>query len=83
LRDYTPEKESFRDDAMALVNGVAVTIAVMGTWTKPVFMGMIGLVIALLAYFMSPRSRGGTVLAVMIITVLALLETWWLGHSLA
>jgi apolipoprotein N-acyltransferase len=83
LRDYTPESESFRDDAMALLNGVAITIAVMGMWTRPVFMGIIALLVAVLAYFMSPRSRGGTVLAVMIIMVVALLETWWLGHSLA
>jgi hypothetical protein len=83
LRDYTPETESFRDDAMALLNGVAVTIAVMGMWTKPVFMGLIGLVVAVFAYLMSPRSRGGTVMAVMIITLIALIETWWLGHSLA
>ena len=83
MRDYTPETESFRDDAMALLNGVAVTIAVMGMWTKPVFMGLIGLVVAVFAYLMSPRSRGGTVMAVMIITLIALIETWWLGHSLA
>ncbi len=83
MRDYTPETESFRDDAMALLNGVAVTIAVMGMWTKPVFMGLIGLVVAVFAYLMSPRSRGGTVMAVMIITLVALIETWWLGHSLA
>jgi hypothetical protein len=83
LRDYTPETESFRDDALALMNGVAITIAVMGTWTKPVYMGLIALVIAVAAYFMSPRSRGGTVLAVMIITVIALVESWYLGYSLA
>ena len=82
MRDYTPENESFRDDAIALTNGVAITIAVMGTWTRPVYMGLIALIVAAIGYFLSPRSRGGTVLAVGIIWVLSLLVTAFLGHSL-
>lgn len=82
MRDYTPERESFREDAVAILNGVAITIAVMGTWTKPAFMGAIALTVAALTYFIDPRSRGGTVLAVCIITLIALLLTAFLGHSL-
>ncbi len=83
MRDYTPEHESFRDDAIAVLNGAAITVAVIGTWTRPVFMGPIALLVAFLTYFMDPRSRGGTVLAVCLITLFALLETWFLGHQLA
>jgi hypothetical protein len=61
---------------------VAITIAIMGTWTKPAFMGAIALTVAALTYFIDPRSRGGTVLAVCIITLLALLLTAFLGHGL-
>jgi hypothetical protein len=46
-------------------------------------MGPIALLIAVLTYFMNPRSKGGTVLAVLIITFFALLETAYLGHQLA
>ena len=84
MRDYSPvEQESFRDDAIAVLNGAAVTIAVIGTWTRPAFMGPIAFLVAILTYFMNPRSRGGTVLAVCLITLFALLETWYLGHQLA
>jgi hypothetical protein len=82
VRDYTPEYESFRDDAVALVNGSAIVVAIMGTWTRPLYLGPIALVIAIFGYFLSPRSRGGTILAVVIITILALILTWLLGHSL-
>jgi len=77
VRDYTPEYESFRDDAVAVINGIAIVVALAGTWTRPIFMGMIGLVIALFGYFLNPRSRGGHILAVVLITIFALLETWW------
>ena len=30
MRDYTPEYESFRDDAVAVINGLAIVIAVVG-----------------------------------------------------
>jgi hypothetical protein len=45
-------------------------------------MGAIALTVAALTYFIDPRSRGGTVLAVCIITLIALLLTAFLGHSL-
>ena len=77
MRDYTPEYESFRDDAVAVINGLAVVVALAGTWTRPIYMGMIGLVIALFGYFLNPRSKGGHILAVCLITVFAILETWW------
>jgi hypothetical protein len=77
VRDYTPEYESFRDDAVAVINGLAIVIALVGTWTRPIYMGMIGLVVALFGYFMNPRSKGGHILAVVLITIFAILETWW------
>jgi hypothetical protein len=80
VRDYTPETESFRDQALALINAAAIVIAVAGTWTRPVFMGIIALVVAVFGYFLSPRSKGGHILAVCLITVFAILETWlWQG----
>jgi lipopolysaccharide export LptBFGC system permease protein LptF len=77
VRDYTPEYESFRDDAVAVINGLAVVIALAGTWTRPIYMGIIGLLVALFGYFLNPRSKGGHILAVILITVFAVLETWW------
>jgi hypothetical protein len=77
VRDYTPEYESFRDDAVAIINGLAVVIALAGTWTRPIYMGIIGLIVALFGYFLNPRSKGGHILAVCLITVFAVLETWW------
>jgi hypothetical protein len=82
MRDYTPETESFRDDAIAILNGAAITVAVIGFWTRPAFMGPIAFLVALLTYFMDPRSRGGTILAVCVITLCALLTTAYLGHQL-
>ena len=82
MRDYTPEYESFREDAIAIVNGAAIVVALMGTWTRPLYTGPLALVIAIFGYFLSPRSRGGTILAVVIISILALLLAWLLGHSL-
>ncbi len=58
MREYTPEQESFRDDAVAVINAGAIVIAVAGTWTRPIFMGIIALLVAVIGYFMAPRSRG-------------------------
>jgi hypothetical protein len=80
MREYTPETESFRDDAVAIINAGAIVIAVAGTWTRPIYMGIIALLVAFFGYFMSPRSRGGHIIAVCLITVFAILETWlWQG----
>jgi hypothetical protein len=77
VRDYTPEYESFRDDAVAVINGLAIVFAVVGTWTRPIYMGVIALAVALAGYLLNPRSKGGHILAVCLITVFAILETWW------
>jgi hypothetical protein len=46
-------------------------------------MGIIALLIAVFGYFMSPRSRGGHIIAVCLITVSAILETWlWQGKHI-
>jgi hypothetical protein len=76
VRDYTPEYESFQDDALAVLSGAAVTVAVTGFWWKPVYAGPIALAIALIAYFLTPRARGGTIIAVAVITLLAMLGRW-------
>ena len=81
MRDYTPEYESYKDDAVAIINGAAIAVAVLGVWTKPVFTGPIALVLALIGYFLTPKSRGGTILAVCLITVFALLVLWADGYS--
>ena len=82
MRDYTPEYESFRDDTVAVINGLAVVIALAGTWTRPLLMGVLGLLVALCGYFLTPRSKGGHILAVCLITVFAILETvWWQGKA--
>jgi hypothetical protein len=81
LRDYTPEYESFREDALAVLNGAAVTVAVSGFWWEPVFAGPIALVVALLAYAMTPRSKGSTIIAVLVITLIALLGRWLANYS--
>jgi uncharacterized membrane protein len=83
VRDYTPEYESFRDDAVAVINGIAVVIALAGTWTRPIYMGIIGLIVALFGYFLNPRSKGGHILAVILITIFAILETWWWQGTLS
>jgi hypothetical protein len=83
VRDYTPEYESFRDDAVAVINGLAIVFAVVGTWTRPLYMGVIGLLVALFGYFLNPRAKGGHILAVCLITVFAILETWaWQGKHI-
>jgi hypothetical protein len=83
VRDYTPEYESFRDDAVAVINGLAVVIALAGTWTRPLIMGVLGLFVALCGYFLNARSKGGHILAVCLITVFAVLETWlWQGKHI-
>lgn len=80
MRDYYPETESFREQAEAVVNASAIVIAVAGTWTRPIYMGIIALAVALAGYVMSPRSKGGHILAVCLITLFAILETWlWQG----
>jgi hypothetical protein len=81
VREYTPEYETFRDDAMAVLSGAAVTIAVAGFWAKPVFMGPIALLVALFGYFLTPRSKGGTIVAVIVITLVALLGRWLSGYT--
>jgi len=81
VRDYTPEFESYRDDAVAIINGAAIAVAVVGVWTKPVFTGPIALVLAVIGYFLTPKARGGTILAVCLITVFALLVLYVDGYS--
>jgi hypothetical protein len=81
VRDYTPEYESFRDDALAVLNGTAVVIAVTGFWWKPVYAGPIALAVAVLGYALSPRSKGGTIIAVLIITLVALIGRVLAGYS--
>jgi hypothetical protein len=81
VRDYTPEYESYKDDAVAVINGAAIAVAVVGVWTKPVFTGPIALVLALIGYFLTPKARGGTILAVCLITVFALLVLYVDGFS--
>ena len=81
MRDYTPEYESYRDDAVAIINGAAIAVAVVGVWTKPVFTGPIALVMALIGYFLTPKARGGTIIAVCLITVFALLVLYVDGYS--
>ena len=45
-------------------------------------MAIIALVVAVVGYFLNPRSRGGTILAVFIISMIALLFTAQQGYSL-
>jgi hypothetical protein len=82
VRDYTPEYESFRDDAVAVLGGAAVTIAVSGFWWKPVYAGPIALVVAILAWQFSPRSKGGTIIAVLVLTLLAMIVRWQFNYAL-
>ena len=83
MREYTPEYESFKDDAVAVLNGAAVVIAVTGFWTKPLFMGPIALAVAVFGYFLSPRAKGGTIMAVIVLTILAVITRWLWGYSIA
>ena len=83
MRDYTPEYESFRDDALAVLNATAIVVAVTGFWWKPVFSGPIALAIAVLGYALSPRSKGGTIVSVLVITLAAVLGRWLMGYSIA
>ncbi len=83
MREYTPEYESFREDALAVMNGAAVTIAVAGFWGKPVYLGPLALLVALVTYFMTPNSNGKTIIAVIVITLLALLVRWQGGYPVA
>ena len=83
MREYTPENESFRDDAIAILNGSAVVVAVVGFWASPLFMGPIALAVAALGWVLSPRAKGGTIVAVAVISVLALLVRWQWGYSVS
>jgi hypothetical protein len=83
VREYTPEYESFREDALAVLNGAAVTVAVAGFWAKPVFMGPLALLVAVIAYFLNPNSKGKTIVAVIVITLLALVGRWLAGYTVA
>ena len=83
MREYTPEYESFRDDALGVLNGSAVTVAVAGFWAKPVYLGPLALLVALLAYFMTPNSKGRSIIAVIVITLLALLVRWQGNYPVA
>jgi hypothetical protein len=83
VREYSPEYESFKDDALAVLSGAAVVIATVGFWSKPLFMGPIALAVALLAYLLSPRSRGGTIVAVLVLTLLAILGRWLMNYSIS
>lgn len=80
--ESTPEYESYRDDAVAIINGLAIMIAVMGVWTKPLFTGPIALAVAFIGFFLSPRSRGGTIIAVVVIGILAMLIRWQFNYAL-
>ncbi|MDX6551917.1 MAG: hypothetical protein QOH74_405 [Gaiellales bacterium] len=83
MREYTPEYQTFREDAIAILNGAAIVVAVAGFWSKPIFMGPVALAIAVIGYFLSPRSKGGTIIAVIVITMLAVLGRWIAGYSVA
>ena len=76
------EVESFRDDAVAIINGSAVTVAVISFWSRPAYMIIIALVVAVIGYFMAPRSKGGTVMAVFILGLISLLFNFQQGYSL-
>jgi hypothetical protein len=80
VREYTPEYESFRDDAIAVLNGAAITVAVCGFWAKPVFMGPIALVVALFGFVLEPRAKGNTIIAVLVITIAAMLGRWVMNY---
>jgi hypothetical protein len=80
--ENTPEYESYKDDAIAVLNGVAFTIALMGVWTKPLYTGPIALLLAVFGYFLSPRGKGGMIIAVIVTTIAALLIRWQWGYSL-
>jgi hypothetical protein len=43
----------------------------------------VALAIAVIGYFLSPRSKGGTIIAVIVITMLAVLGRWIAGYSVA
>ena len=49
MQQSTTEYESFRDDAVAIINGAAVTVSVMAFWTRPAYMAILALVIAIIA----------------------------------
>jgi len=65
--ENAPEYESYKDDAIAVLNGLAFTIA---------------LVLAVFGYFLSPRGKGGMIIAVIITTIAALLIRWQWGYTI-
>ncbi|HLK42602.1 MAG TPA: hypothetical protein VKV34_04620 [Thermoleophilia bacterium] len=81
--EYQLETESFKDDAVAVLNGCAIALTVMGAWTSPILLGIAGLAVAVLTYPMSSRNRGGTILAVLILTFAIILLRYVAGYSLA
>lgn len=81
-QDHNPETESFRDDAVAVLNACAIALAVMGAWTNPVLLGITALAVAVLTYPMSSRNRGGTIMTVLIATFVILLLRYLAGYSL-
>ena len=82
-REYTPEAESTRDDAIAVLNACSVVIAVTGIWTKPILLGMVALAVAVIAYFLQPQSKGRTIVAVILVTVIGMLLRWAFGYTVA
>jgi hypothetical protein len=48
-----------------------------------VLLGIVGLAVAVLTYPMSSRNRGGTILAVLILTFVIILLRYFAGYSLA
>lgn len=83
FQDHHPETETFRDDAVAILNGCAIAVTVIGAWTNPVLLGIVGLAVAVLTFPMSERNRGGTIIAVLILTFAILLLRYIAGYSLA
>jgi hypothetical protein len=82
-REYTPEVESTRDDAVAVLNACAVVVAVTGVWTKPILLGMVALAVAVIAYFLQPHSKGRTIVAVILVTIIGMLLRWAFGYTVA
>ena len=80
--ENTPEYESYKQDAIAVLNGVAFTIALMGVWTKPLYTGPIALLLAVFGYFMSPTGRGSMIIVVIVTTIAALLIRWQWGYGI-
>ena len=76
MRDYTPEYESFQDDALAVLSGAAVTVAVTGFWWKPVYAGPIALAIARDRLLPDAAGAGRHDHRRAVITLVAMLGRW-------